>query len=231
MVHIPTTWLAAMDSAHGGKTALNAKQVKNILGTYCFPKAVLIVKELLLKQHTHKEGEMLKMALIEGGAFYKSFLSSYRRAKNQNLVLWSFLPQAISAKIRIVEQDPYETKGQRILLNLGHTLAHVLELYFKLPHGVAVLYGLRFAFEWSRKVWALSPTFLREMAFLLRGTQDLPILLRKMPLKTGHGLVQQDKKRRGEEFIDFIFIKGPKQVLSKKVLIRDLMSEIRRQRT
>ena len=230
VVHIPTTWLSAMDSAHGGKTALNAGQVKNVLGTYLFPRAVFIVKELLLEPQCI-QAEMLKISLIEGGSFYKNFLDFYGKTKNQKLLLWRLLPRAVDAKVRIVESDPYELKAHRVLLNLGHTMGHALELYFGLPHEEAVLYGLRFALEWSRRCFKLPSSFLKEMSVLLSGAGDLPTLLRKIPLRTLQRLLKQDKKRRGEGVMDFIFIKGPGRVFVERVWIQDIVSEVCRQRS
>ena len=230
LIHIPTTWLSAMDSAYGGKTALNAGGVKNILGTYCFPKAVFIVKSLL-PENPVIQGELLKMSLIAGGDFYKNLVDSYGKApKNQKQVLWSFLPQAIYTKIQIVEKDPYETKGQRVLLNLGHTMGHALELYFHLPHGEAVRYGLRFAVDWSQQHFKISPVFLQEISCLLPSAKNLQKLLRKMPARTLRRLIEQDKKRQGEKHINFIFIKGPGKVFAKKVLIRELLLFARQQK-
>ena len=80
VVFIPSTWLSALDSSHGGKNALNFKSIKNLLGTYYFPKAVFIVEELLkqnpkaLEQQAY--GELLKMAFIKGGSFYKKIKQS-----------------------------------------------------------------------------------------------------------------------------------------------------------
>ena len=97
-ISLPSTWLSAIDSAHGGKNAINFRGVKNLLGTYHFPQAIFIVKELLKTNSKNLEesayGELLKISLIEGGSFYKKlktkilssdFLSSYQyEDKNQN---------------------------------------------------------------------------------------------------------------------------------------------------
>ena len=229
LVHIPTTWLSAMDSAHGGKTALNAGQVKNILGTYCFPKAVFIVKEILPTPQ-FMPAEMLKIALIEGGDFYQHLLYADSQDQVSKNLLWKFLPQAVSAKVKIVRQDPYERHGKRVLLNLGHTMGHALELYFGLSHEKAVSYGLYFTLKWSDRCFHLSSSFLNEMSSCLATAKDLSTLLQKMPLRTLQSLLKQDKKRQGVEDMDFIFMKGPGQVFSKKVLIQDVLSEVRRQR-
>ena len=81
LVHIPSTWLAAMDSAHGGKSALNVSGAKNAIGSFHFPKAVFIVEELLetqpLERKTEALGELLKTALIAGGGFYKQLCAAW----------------------------------------------------------------------------------------------------------------------------------------------------------
>ena len=58
IIHIPSTWLSAMDSAHGGKTALNTKKIKNVIGSYCFPTAVFIVKQLLFFYRKRKKNPL-----------------------------------------------------------------------------------------------------------------------------------------------------------------------------
>ena len=204
-VFIPSTWLSALDSAHGGKNALNFKNIKNLLGTYHFPQAVFIVEELLrqnskqLKQSAY--GELLKLAFIKGGSFYKNlqrcFLnsenrdssfplalsfdrkrSSYKIGKPQKnfqdakkvspaVFIQQFLQPAIESKLEIVKKDPFETKGERKKLNLGHTVGHILESVESLPHGWAVLGGLLFSLNWSYYKGFLSQKHFDEMNRLI----------------------------------------------------------------
>ena len=226
--HIPTTWLSALDSAHGGKTALNLSGVKNALGVYCFPKAVFIVKEFLSflpkEQQEHAKGELFKIALIDGGALYKEVI------KNPVCPdFWSLLPRAIWAKRKIVQKDPYGKKGLRDQLNLGHTVGHVLESYFRLPHGRAVMYGLSFALKWGARFFMLPAGFLKEVGFLnLR--PPLKFYLNKIPDKVFHRLLLQDKKRMEGQHIRFVFVKKPGRVVCKEVSVREILQEARRQR-
>ena len=107
VVFIPSTWLSALDSAHGGKNALNFKNIKNLLGTYHFPKAVYIVEELLKQNPKDLEqqayGELLKIAFIKGGAFYKKIKNSNL---NSSLFIQTLLKDAIESKMAIVKKDP-----------------------------------------------------------------------------------------------------------------------------
>lgn len=147
---VPSTFLSAFDSAHGGKTALNVGGVKNVLGSYHFPTRVYIVKELLLnldqKEILSAGGELVKMALIEGGSFYSKLKKS---SKPSFQTMWEFLPDAIHSKLKIVQRDPFEKKNIRKKLNFGHTLGHCFESYLKIPHGQAVAMGILFSLEWS----------------------------------------------------------------------------------
>ncbi len=244
-VNIPSTWLSMMDSAHGGKTALNVKAVKNILGSYHSSKAVFIVKNLLsslsLADRQSAQGELIKMALISGGSFYQKLIkvihknSHWDIQKSKNSLLskqemWEFLPQAISAKLKIIKQDPFEKKGIRQKLNFGHTLGHVLESYFQIPHGVAVFYGMVFAFQWSHRLFSLSPAFLKQISFLFQYQVMLSGYLKSIPSNKLKTLLLQDKKRISSEKINFIFIKKPGDVFIKTVSISQILKEICRQR-
>ena len=233
LIHIPSTWLSAMDSAHGGKTALNVKQVKNVLGSYCFPKSVFIVKELLFslseKERTSAEGELLKMALIEGGPFYKKLIKLFcERKVLSNLNFWNFLPLAVFAKLKIVRKDPYDKKGIRRKLNFGHTIGHVLESYFKISHGEAVMLGICFSIRWSSQQFKVSNSFLKELSFLNQKYILLNNYLRKIPKKTLKLLLLQDKKRMDEGLLSFVFIKAPGQVFSREVSMHDILKVLNR---
>ena len=230
LIHIPTTWLSAMDSAHGGKTALNVVPIKNLLGSYCFPKAVFIVKPLLFslpeKENKSAKGELVKIALIKGGSFYKD-LSKKKVFTKKNL--WCFLPQAISSKLEIVEKDPYDEKRIRCVLNFGHTLGHVLESHFRIPHGEAVIYGMVFALKWSHKRFTLPSSFLKQLPFTIGTQKKVCFYLKKIPPRMLYALLLQDKKRIEEEKINFIFIKKPGKVFSENVFVKDIIKEIQRQ--
>ena len=234
LIHIPSTWLSAMDSTHGGKTALNTKEIKNMIGSYCFPKAVFIVKQLLSslpkKEQESTKGELVKIALIEGGVFYKEVLKQYKtRETLSHSDLWHFLPQAVFSKLKIVEKDPYEKKGIRRLLNFGHTLGHALESYFSIPHGKAVLYGITFAVQWSHNRFTLSPAFLKEISLLAGKQKKLTSYLREIPKHKLSQLLLQDKKRASTDRINFIFLKGPGRVFAEEISVKKIIKEVKNQ--
>ena len=235
VIHIPTTWLSAMDSAYGGKTALNFKNIKNIFGSYVFPQKVFIFKELLKnlpkKEIKSAKGELIKTALLAGGKFYKKLIKTLN-SKNplSEEELWRFLPLAVNTKLKIVTKDPFEKKNLRIKLNFGHTIGHILEANFKMAHGEAVLYGIVFALQWSIRRFDLSKNFLKDIDFLTTKKNQLSKLLKKIPDKKFYSLLLQDKKRINNKEINFVFIKGPGQLLIKKTNVEKIILEIKRQR-
>lgn len=236
LVHIPTTLLAAMDSAHGGKTALNVGDFKNQVGSFYPASAVLIVRELfdqLPQIQVHSAaGELAKMALIEGGEFFEQLRETYIKGLEE---IWKFLPQAISAKYRIVEQDPLEKSGERAQLNLGHTLGHAMELYYELPHGVAVGLGLVFTVHWSHHHGYLNFQDLEHISDLLHdkvGIQRAHQFLakrRKMSRSRLRRLISEDKKLTDKEHLSFIFLQGIGQPLRRTISLDSVLTEAQRQ--
>ncbi len=157
LIHIPSTWLAAVDSSHGGKTALNVGELKNQLGSFYPSAETWIVKELLSSDLVEKaRGEFFKTLLLNHNQSWAQEFVVANQTLDQNL-LWSLLPTLIDFKSKIVISDPYETKGTRVILNLGHTLGHVLELECALAHGEAVEQGLLRILKISLEKAYLSP--------------------------------------------------------------------------
>ncbi len=235
LVQCPTTWLSAIDSAHGGKTALNVKSVKNQVGTFYPAEHIILVKDLLFMQNQERarEGlsEMIKISLIHQPSFFQE-LTLHSEVSLGELI-WRHLEKAIQAKNQIVMQDPYETKGVRKILNLGHTLGHVIESYYQVSHGESVLQGLYFAIEWSAKIGLLSEA-QRELIFKHFTELGLSCWLDKsafqpMPVTQVTKLVAQDKKMNAQAQIDFVFLTeiGTAKVIP--VSIHDLVFEAQRQ--
>ncbi len=149
----PTTLLAQVDAAHGGKNGVDAFGLKNQIGCFKMPLEVRIRKEYLrtLPQREYLGGiaEMLKTFLISDAALYRSAAAFF---KDHNDVrdlsdpsvlesLGSLVDCAASIKRAIVGRDPYD-RGERMLLNFGHTFGHAIELHSGLTHGEAVAAGM-----------------------------------------------------------------------------------------
>lgn len=242
LIHIPSTWLAAMDSAHGGKTALNARGAKNQVGTFHPAKEIYLIKPLLLAQPTERSfealGELIKMALLSGGSLYRKLNS----VKNLNsIALWTLLPHVVNEKYKVVAQDPEEKSGLRHVLNFGHTMGHVVEAHYELPHGVAVLAGIQFALEWSfEKGFMSQAEYLNLMKApfwrkAVRAKQlsvwknlSMLALLSENP-RTFLRYLEQDKKKSSTSKLRFIFLRRPGKPIISEVTLSEILAEIHRQ--
>lgn len=242
LIHFPSTWLAAFDSSHGGKTALNVSGVKNQIGTFYPATQVYMVKSLLTSQPPERSfealGELIKMGLLAGGDLYSKM---NRVSVFNSKALWRLLPLVVRAKYRIVNKDPREQTGERQVLNFGHTLGHIFEAHFALPHGVAVLAGIQFSLEWSYQRQLLSQ---KEYLNLMRAKfwkkavdkkmsstwkhLNMLALLGEAP-RTYMGYLQQDKKKSGVRMLGFVFLKKPGAPTVVNVDFKEILAEISRQ--
>lgn len=233
LVHIPSTWLSAIDSAHGGKTALNVSQIKNQIGSFHQAREIYLVQSLLFLQPEERIqealGEAVKIALISGGDLWKKF-QQVKRWNRQ--VCWKLLKQMIQAKYDIVKKDPLETKGLRHVLNLGHTMGHVFESAQHIPHGRAVLLGLRFSWEWSLYRGMVKPStqaeFEQGRIYKAFPTVDQHVKILK-GLKNPQRALLADKKRAKSGKIRFIFFVQSGRVLVHEVSVWEICDEIQRQ--
>ena len=160
-VQVPTTLLAQVDSSVGGKTAINARAGKNLVGAFHQPVHVLIDPTVLetLPPREVRAGyaEIVKYGLIDRPAFYEwcdanaaSLIAGDPEARRYAIA------ESVAAKAAIVGEDERETSGRRALLNLGHTFGHALEAETgfsdKLLHGEAVAAGMALAFRFSARL-------------------------------------------------------------------------------
>jgi 3-dehydroquinate synthase len=173
LIHLPTTVLAMVDAAIGGKNGVNTEMqanfglLKNQIGTFYNPKMVGINHNWL--QSLNEEeilsgwGEMVKHALLEGGTHLKDLMKLSPKLKDLSPLLIS------SARIKeaIVNRDEKEI-GERASLNLGHTVGHAIESLAhdkgrEMKHGVAVAWGLVFALEASVMKMGFDKTTAEEL--------------------------------------------------------------------
>ena len=158
VVQIPTTLLAQVDSSVGGKTAINTRAGKNLIGAFYQPALVLIDPATLdtLPARDMRAGyaEVVKYGLIDDPAFFEwcEANGAALMAGDREALIYA-IATSVSAKARIVGADERETSGTRALLNLGHTFGHALEAESgfsdRLLHGEAVAAGMAIAFRYS----------------------------------------------------------------------------------
>jgi 3-dehydroquinate synthase len=157
-IQIPTTLLAQVDSSVGGKTAINSRAGKNLIGAFHQPAFVLIDPDTLdtLGARDVRAGyaEVVKYGLIDRPDFF-AWCESHGASllAGDSAARCHAIAQSVAAKAEIVAQDERETSGRRALLNLGHTFGHALEVETsfsdRLLHGEAVAAGMALAFGYS----------------------------------------------------------------------------------
>jgi 3-dehydroquinate synthase len=157
-VQIPTSLLAQVDSSVGGKTAINTKAGKNLIGAFHQPAMVLIDPHVLdtlpIRELRAGYAEVVKYGLIDDFAFFEWCEANGAALLAGDLALREYaIAHSVSAKARIVAADEHETNGIRALLNLGHTFGHALEAETgfsqALIHGEGVAAGCSLAFGFS----------------------------------------------------------------------------------
>jgi 3-dehydroquinate synthase len=158
-IQIPTTLLAMIDSAIGGKTAVNLAAGKNLVGAIYQPKAVLVdpgfLATLPRRNVISSLGEAIKYGFIRDASIFQSFVDRFEDlvSLDDKDLLSEIIGKSCRIKAEIVSNDQFET-GERKLLNYGHTIGHAFETiqaYDGLYHGEAVIYGMKCANYISHK--------------------------------------------------------------------------------
>jgi 3-dehydroquinate synthase len=204
VVQVPTTLVAQVDSAYGGKTGVDLPEGKNYVGAYHQPAAVLAdpstLATLPAEEHAAGWAEVVKTGLIAGGELWRRVRSREAATPDRDLVL-----ACARVKLRIVAQDERDA-GLRQTLNLGHTVGHAIETvtaYRRYRHGEAVGLGLLAALTLSQQ-----PELRDEVADLL-AARGLPTQLDPaVDREAVAGAVQRDKKRRGGR-VGFVLVEEP----------------------
>jgi len=158
VIQIPTTLLSQVDSSVGGKTAINARAGKNMIGAFHQPSLVLIdpltLDTLPLREVRAGYAEVVKYGLLGDPDFFDWCDANATALLGGDPVARTHaIATSVATKARIVGEDERETSGRRALLNLGHTFGHALEAETgfsdRLLHGEAVAAGMAIAFRFS----------------------------------------------------------------------------------
>ena len=202
VVHCPTTLLAQVDAAVGGKTAVNLRAGKNLAGTFHQPRAVLCDTEVLATLDAGELasglGEIVKSAMLGATGLLERIERDARRLVcGDAQALAAAVEACVRLKADVVARDEREG-GPRKQLNLGHTFAHAIEHaagYGRIPHGVAVAVGIALALEAARSLGRLEDQALPAR---LRGLLDalgLPSSLSELRRTSGAALDPGDLAR------------------------------------
>jgi 3-dehydroquinate synthase len=214
-IQIPTTLLAMVDSSVGGKTGVNLKEGKNLVGSFHQPSLVLADLDFLrsLPERERQSGvfEIVKCGLLRSQPLL-GLIERTRGLRRASMAdLEAGIAGAVKIKARIVENDEKES-GERVLLNLGHTLGHALEAaaaYRGFTHGEAVGHGLEFAVDLSETLGLTSAASGRAMrgAILAVGPRR-PI--RAAMAGPASRATFKDKKRAGATLRE-VLLEGPQK--------------------
>jgi len=207
LVHCPTNLIAMVDTSVGGKVGLDVPQGRNLIGLYKQPKAVLAdvgtLQTLPVRDFVSGMAEVVKHGLIASSSLLGRIESTSWERTGSLLPgmladLQSLVAQAIQIKIAIVQADPFEEKGQRTYLNLGHTFGYGIEYASDgaINHGEAVAMGLVAAARLShRKGYASADLVDRVEAIVdhIGLSAKLPVDMQARSVLEG---MRHDKKRR-----------------------------------
>jgi 3-dehydroquinate synthase len=202
-IQVPTTLLAQVDASVGGKTAVNHQAGKNLIGAFHQPRAVLCDTSTLdtldLRQFRAGLAEVIKHALIADAAFF-DWLEAQLPAllRREPAPLAEAIERSCAIKARVVAADEREEKGQRALLNLGHTFGHAIETatgFQEWLHGEAVAAGMVLAARVSQRLRLLDAASQERIVALL-ARAGLPIAPPPIGAERFAALMKLDKKVR-----------------------------------
>ncbi len=201
-IQIPTTVLSQVDSSVGGKVGINHDLGKNLIGAFYQPLFVLI-DPVMLKTLPEREiragsAEIIKYGFIKDRTFYDHVVQRLDDLLTLSDLTWieRILAMSCRYKARVVENDEKE-KGQRAILNFGHTIGHGLEAathYNYFLHGEAVVHGMKAALYLSHAKGYISVAQLEECTAVLQKFKAPPV---PQSITEGHifDSIKKDKKR------------------------------------
>lgn len=215
-IQIPTTLLAMVDSSIGGKTGVDLKSGKNLLGTFYQPEKTLIdiayLKTLPIKQIRNGLAEVIKCAVIKDEKLFEYIEENFEKILKLNEVETTYIiKKSIKIKSEIVKKDEKE-KGERMILNYGHTYGHAIERLsnYTLLHGYAVSLGMVIANKLAVKKEILTYEDAKRIRVLLKKVGLPTVMINKPTFKD----LLSDKKKIGDT-ISFIL---PEKIGKVKII-------------
>ena len=227
-IQIPTTLLAQVDSSVGGKTGVDFRQFKNMVGAFHQPRLVYMnmatLQSLPEREFGCGLGEILKTGLICDKDFFDFVCANYKIIRTMDPeMLAVMIRKCCAIKAGVVERDPKE-QGERALLNLGHTIGHAVEklMNFNLLHGQCVGIGLVAAAAISRERGLLTNGEYEQICHSLK-LYGLPLYVEGLSPRDILAATKKDKKMEQGQ-IKFILIDGlGKSFIDKTVTDQELL--------
>lgn len=229
-IQMPTSLLAMVDSSIGGKTGVDFRGYKNMIGAFKQPTAIYmnlsVLATLTDAQYFSGYGEIIKHGYIKDSD-YLVWIEEHTEALKQKELsaLEEVIYRSCQIKKTVVENDPTE-KGERALLNFGHTLGHAIEklMNFSMLHGECVTIGLHAAAYISYKRGYISKAELEQVAACLTGLY-LPVRLEKSLSADEIIRVSKSDKKMDGEYINFILLKEVGHAIMDKSVTEDEMRD------
>jgi len=205
LIFYPTTLLSMIDSSLGGKTAVNWKGYKNILGSFYHPWLVIddlrFVRTLPQRVYKSSLAESLKYGITLDKEFLEFMIVNKNSIMERNNdVLKLLIKRSVELKLSVVALDPRERKGVREVLNFGHTVGHVLESAssFQLLHGEAVALGMLVEAGYAQEK-NYCPDCFEEVNKVLRDYDMLSVQVSRIDKEKYVEMLKRDKKRVGDK--------------------------------
>ena len=227
LILVPTTLLAMVDAATGGKTGFDFGGVKNLVGTFYPAHEVRICPELLesLPEREYLSGmaEVIKHAMLAPEGLMDMLRNERESILARNTeVLNRLIPAAVKVKADIVSDDLRE-HGKRAFLNLGHTFGHALEAatnFSRWSHGEAVAWGILRALDLGERLGLTDKDWAADMRRLI-ADYGFDIVTPQVAADEIKAAMADDKKKR-EGRIRFVMMKGPGEAVLQEVPEADL---------
>jgi 3-dehydroquinate synthase len=218
---VPTTLLAMVDAAIGGKNGIDVGMYKNMVGTISQPQFLLfdvaLIKTLPAVQWRNGFAEIIKHAAIKDENLFKELQEcSIKHYQHNKEDLQRLIKRNVLLKTKVVQGDEFE-RGERVLLNFGHTLGHALEKQYNLLHGEAVAIGMAFAAKLSEQLVSFKQA--PKLISLLK-QYNLPVAADYNKKKVFELLVSD--KKRDKDSINFILLEKIGKAVSKKLSLDQL---------
>jgi shikimate kinase/3-dehydroquinate synthase len=195
----PTSLLSQIDASIGGKTAIDYRGIKNLIGTFSVPEHIYIDPLLLItlpyEEYVNGLSEALKISMLTGES-----LDLFKEIDNFNNIMFfkNLILSSVRSKLKIVSMDPYDS-GLRMSLNFGHTFGHVFESVTGYSHGISVLWGMEKELHFLLKLGLIDKHFFtiaREYLSILENFTGENLFDCKLP-NTALSFLTDDKKSSG----------------------------------
>lgn len=167
--YLPSTLLGISDSCLGGKTAVNFKTYKNLLGLFSAPRELILcsdfIESLTFQDLACGYGEIFRLSLTGGEKSFEIFKNNIQNSLNgDKSAMKSLIISSLLVKKAVIEEDEYEINIRKSM-NYGHTIGHAVEAItdFKIPHGIGVAIGILIENDLSRRLNMMDATLCKEI--------------------------------------------------------------------